>query len=172
MTLSNTRANRFTIWLIICTLAFLRLHNLCAQPPLPNRSVTARTIQALNFSTIYTGNSGGTVVIAADGSRTSTGSVILVNTGNQPTPAIFEISLCQGRTVTLTYPAMVTLNGSNGGTLSLQITPEKGAGGTPFQVNNDCNFITPLRVGGTLTVPASAPVGLYTGSFEIIFNQQ
>ncbi|HKK42735.1 MAG TPA: DUF4402 domain-containing protein, partial [Bacteroidales bacterium] len=88
---------------------------------------------------------------------------------------IFEISLCQGRSVIITYPPSVTLSGSNGGSMTLNIGPtEKGISGSVFQVNFDCNFITPLRVGGTLIVGNNSanPGGTYTGSFSITFNQE
>jgi hypothetical protein len=49
---------------------------------------------------------------------------------------------------------------------------EKGLNGAVFAVNNNCNFITKLRVGGTLHIPENSTAGSFTGSFEISFNQQ
>ncbi len=145
-------------------------------PDLPNRTITLRNpTQTLKFGAFcVTGSGGGTVTVNWDGTRTATGSIILLNT--EPfQPAIFEISLCQGRNVTFNFtPPSITMNGSpGGGTLNLEFLPEKSAG-IPFPVNNDCNFITPLRVGGKLTVgsPTANPSGTYNGSFSITFTQQ
>lgn len=49
---------------------------------------------------------------------------------------------------------------------------EKGGNTATFAVDTNCNFITTLRVGGTLHVPAVSPAGVYTGTFEIIFEQE
>ena len=37
---------------------------------------------------------------------------------------------------------------------------------------SDCNFISQVRVGGTLSVPGGAPVGIYSGHFNITFTQE
>jgi hypothetical protein len=88
-------------------------------------------------------------------------------------PAIFEVKLCQGRNVIITFSATTILTGSNGGSLTLNIGPtEKGISSANFTTNSDCNFVTPLRVGGTLNIPGTAIPGNYTGSFEITFNQE
>jgi hypothetical protein len=148
------------------------------QPVLPPRTITVNSTQALHFGSFCLqniGSSGGTVTVDWQGTRTSTGEVILLETAPAYQAAIFEINLCQGRNIVITYSATTTLTGSNGGSLTLNIGPtEKGASGTAFQVNTDCNFITQLRVGGTLTVGSNAanPGGNYTGSFSITFNQQ
>ncbi|MFZ4400309.1 MAG: DUF4402 domain-containing protein [Bacteroidales bacterium] len=148
-----------------------------AQPALPNRSVTVVATQAINFGAFClqtVASSGGTVQLDWQGNRSSTGQVVLLNSDSYY-PAIFEIQLCQGRTVIITYPPTTTLTGSNGGFLTLNIGPtEKGGNGASFEVNNDCNFVTRLRVGGTLTVGNNSanPGGIYTGSFSITFNQQ
>jgi hypothetical protein len=149
-----------------------------AQPVLPPRSITVNSTQALHFGTFClenTGSSGGTVSVDWQGNRTSTGQVYLLPTAPIHQAAIFEISLCQGRSVVISYPQTTILTGSNGGTMTLYIGPtEKGESGSTFQVNGDCNFITQLRVGGKLIVGSNSanPGGTYTGSFSIIFNQQ
>lgn len=149
-----------------------------AQPVMPPRTVTVNATQALHFGSFClqnTGSSGGTVTVDWQGNRTSTGEVTLLAMAPLHQAAIFEVNLCQGRNIIITYSATTTLNGNNGGSLLLNIGPtEKGVSGTAFQVNTDCSFITQLRVGGTLTVGnnASNPGGNYTGSFSITFNQQ
>ena len=118
---------------------------------------------------------GGTVTVDWQGSRSATGDVVLLSSNPPPSPAIFEVKLCQGRNVVITYSATTLLTGSDGGSLLLNIGPtEKGVSGSSFPINNDCNFITQVRVGGTLVVGSMTanPGGNYSGSFSITFNQQ
>ena len=145
-----------------------------AQPILPQRTVTVTATQGIHFGAFCVTGGGGDVIVGYSGSRTSTGGIILLPISPTAQPAIFEIKLCQGRNVNISIVQSVILSGSNGGTsLTLDLGPtEKGAIGIPFATNNDCNFITPLRVGGTLHVPGSAIPGTFTGSFSITFNQE
>jgi len=145
-----------------------------AQPVLPQRSLSVTATQGIHFGTFcLTGSSGGTVTVGYEGSRSSTGDVLLLTKAPTAHPAIFEIKLCEGRNVTINFDVSTTLNGSNSGTLTLNLGPtEKGINGVGFPTNSDCNFFTQLRMGGTLNVPGGAIVGTYTGSFAITFNQE
>lgn len=136
--------------------------------------LTVTDTQAINFGTFYlTGGAGGTITVGYDGSRTSTGDILLLSMAPTAQPAIFEIKLCPGGNVSVTFDATTTLTGSNGGSLTLDIGPtEKGPNGSIFATNSDCNIITPLHVGGTLHVPGTAISGTYTGSLAITINQQ
>jgi hypothetical protein len=145
-----------------------------SQPPLPQRNLTVTATQAIHFGTFcVTGGGGGAVIVGYDGNRTSTGDILLLSIAPTSQPAIFEVKLCQGRNVTITFSPTAILTNGSGGALTLHIGPtEQGINGNRFTTNNDCNFITPLRVGGTLDVPGNAPPGIYTGSFDITFNQE
>lgn len=167
--------NRRLLKLLFLTMVlFSCAYSSFAQPILPQRTLTVTATQALHFGTFCVqGWPGGTVTVGYDGSRTATGNIILLSLSPTAQPAIFEIKLCQGRNVIITFPPTSTLTGSNGGSLTLDIGPtEKGINGGSFPANNDCNFITPLRVGGTLHLPAATIHGVYSGSFEITFNQE
>lgn len=144
-----------------------------AQPDLPPRSLTVTATQAIHFGTLCVGATGGTTTIGWDGSRSSTGDVVLLAMAPTAQPAIFEITLCQGRNVIITFSPTTILTNGTGGSLTLNIGPtEQGGNNASFTTNNDCNFVTPLRVGGTLVLPGSAPSGTYSGSFNITFNQE
>lgn len=159
----------------LITVLFLGgINFLYAQPALPQRSITVNSTQALQFGTFaLTGGSGGTVSVGWDGNRTRTGDIALLAMAPMAQPAIFEIKLCQGRNVSIQYPPTTTLTGDAGGTITLNIGPtEKGSNGAFFPTNNNCNFITTLRVGGTLQIPVAAIPGYYTGNFTITFNQE
>jgi len=144
-----------------------------AQPILPQRTVTVTATQAIHFGTLcLNGTSGGTVTLGYNGVRTSP-DIYLSPIAPVPQPAIFEIKLCEGRNIIITYTPTITLTGNNGGTFTLDIGPtDKGVSGSSFAVNSDCNFITPLRVGGTLHIPDYSPSGTYTGNFDITFEQE
>lgn len=160
--------------LFLTTVLLMCINFSFSQPALPQRSITVTATQPIHFGTFcVTGSAGGTVTVGYDGSRTSSGDIILLAMAPSAQPAIFEIKLCQGRNIILTFATTTTLSGSMGGLLTLDIGPsEKGINGAVFTSNSDCNFITPLRVGGTLHIPATAPQGTYSGNFDITLNQE
>lgn len=145
-----------------------------SQPPLPQRTLIVTVTQSIHFGTFCRmGSSGGTVILGYDGSRSSTGDIGLLSTEPTSHPAIFEIKLCQGRNVVVTFDPTTILSGSNGGSFTLDIGPtEKGGNNVIFSTNSDCNFITPLRVGGTLHIPGTSIPGIYTGIFVINLSQE
>lgn len=144
------------------------------QPALPQRFITVTSTQAIHFGTFcLTGGSGGTITLGFDGSRSSSGGIVLLSAAPYAKPAIFEVKICQGRNVSISFASSTILTGNNGGTLTLDIGPtEKGSNGSVFTTNSDCNFITPIRVGGTLHVPANATPGNYSGNFNITLIQE
>jgi len=139
-----------------------------------SQTIIATQTQAINFGTYcVNGTGGGTVSIGWDGTRTSTGNIVLLNITPYAQPAIFEIKLLKGNSVTFTYFPMGILTGSNGGTLSFDIGPtEHGINGSSFTVNTNANYLIPFKVGGTLHIPANAIQGTYSGNFDITFQQE
>jgi hypothetical protein len=136
-----------------------------------------RATQALNFGdmTILSGSSGGTVSVDQNGIRSSTGSVVMLNMGNPVQPAIFEVKICPGRMINVTFPNTTVLTGSNGGSMLLHLGPTSiGGSGSTFISNKGCDDIHLIRVGGTLDVGniGSNPAGLYSGTFSLTFIQQ
>jgi hypothetical protein len=159
--------------LVVMAILFLCFNFSYAQPSLPSRSITVIATQSLHFGAFAAGAAGGTVTVGWDGTRTNTGDITLLSMAPTYQPAIFEIKLCAGRNINITFDPTVNLSGSDGGNLTLHVGPtEKGPNGVAFTTNTDCNFITPLRVGGTLDVPGGSIPGEYTGSFFITFNQE
>jgi len=148
---------------------FFCLNTTYSQPSLPQRTVSATPTQPIDFGTFYV-TSAGTITVNWQGIVSTTGGVVIVSSVNAR-PAIFDITLCQGRNVTLTYSPTITItNGATSITLILGDT-EKGPNGTTFTVDTNCTFITTLRVGGTLDIPDGAVSGVYTGSFSMNFTQ-
>ena len=142
-----------------------------AQPALPQRVVTVEPTQTIDFGIFYV-VSAGTITVDWQGVVSTTGGVFSLSSASAH-PAIFDIKLCQGRNVTITYEPTTTItNGTR--SLNLNIGPtEKGSIGATFPVEGDCNFITSLRVGGTLDVLGSPPpAGIYNGSFSMTFIQE
>ena len=146
---------------------------ICGQPALPQRTVEVTPTQSISFGQFFDkGGNGGTITVNWQGVRTTTGDIYPIPS-SPVTPAIYAVKLCQGRTVNITYPESATLTDGNGFSLKLDIGPtEKGANGAIFATENNCNFITLLRVGGTLHIPPNTPTNSFTGNFSIYFEQQ
>jgi hypothetical protein len=143
-----------------------------AQPGLPPRTMTVTATQPIEFGAFVATGSGGTITVDWHGVRSSTGGIVLVS-ASICKPAIFEVKLCPGRDVMITYSPTILLSNGSGGSLTLTIGPnEMGENGNHFIVNTDCNFITPFHVGGTLNIPSgTVPEGIYSGVFDITFTQ-
>lgn len=162
---------RHLLKLLQFPILFLFVSFLYGQPGLLESSITVLPTQSINFGTFYI-TGAGTIEVDFHGNVHVTGGVISLNT-TSGTPAIFEIKLCEGGTIRMAYDYSVFLNGSNGGQLELIIgATERGVSGDIFSSENNCNFITPLRVGGKLVVPANAVPGAYAGSFPMSFTQE
>lgn len=127
--------------------------------------------QGLQFGAFYQGATGGTVIVYPNGSRSTTGSVIQTNQGISFSPAIFEVDAEPGTLVTVVNGPDVTLNGSNGGSISLKIGSSDP--GSPFIATQASPGRTQIRIGGTLTLtsPLANPPGNYSGTFSVTFIQ-
>ena len=143
------------------------------QPALPQRSITIYASQGIDFGLFYDQDgSGGSISLDWQGNRTVSGSIHTLPSF-PGRPALFEIKLCQGRAITISYSPEAILTGTNGDEIIMKIGPtQKGSNGAVFATENNCNFITILRVGGTLIIPPNTEPDIFSGEFEISFDQQ
>ena len=111
-----------------------------AQPGLPPRTITVTATQPIEFGAFVVTGSGGTITVDWHGVRSSIGGIVLVS-ASICKPAIFEVKLCPGRNVMITYSPTILLSNGSGGSLTLNIGPtEMGENGDVFIVTSDCNF--------------------------------
>lgn len=145
------------------------------KPPKPF-TITAATLQNMNFGTFcISSNGSGSVIIYPDGSRLCSGNIIPVNS---TTSALrYEVVATLGTLITIVGQHL-TLTGSNGGTIGLDIGDSYPhspfiATGIPTGVDGTLVKIQ-VTIGGTLTVAGSGdyPPGNYGASFDVTFNQQ
>ncbi|MGO4822581.1 MULTISPECIES: DUF4402 domain-containing protein [unclassified Flavobacterium] len=176
--LDLTNSNiKFSI--LFCSV-FLYTSVICSQPSLPSRALTVNATQQLSFGTFaLTGGGDGILTIGTDGFRTAIQNIYLSELSPYAQPAVFDIRLCQGRNVRINFEDAIFLTRPGGGTMRLELGPARREGiatdlknGDSFSSQNNCNFITILRLGGKLYIPANSLSGIYTGSFEIMFEQE
>jgi len=159
-------------WFISIVFLFsFSLANGQEKPPRPV-IIYVNPAQGLNFGGFVQGNSGGSIIIYPNGSRSVTGSVIPVSLGYSYSPAIFEVDAEPGTLVTINNGPDIRLNGSNGGFMTMHIGTSSL--GSPFIATAVSPARTQLRIGGTLTVgtPIANPPGDYSGTFSVTFIQQ
>lgn len=139
---------------------------------LPPRPVSVYLDQELSFGAFSTGVSGGTVIIYADGTRSATGSVVLVNMGYLYFPAIFSVETNPGNIISILYGGDAILTGNNGGTLTVQLSDPDPP--SPFVTTAVPPGRTQIYIGATLLVgnTFANPPGTYTGTVSVIFNQE
>jgi spore coat protein U-like protein len=130
--------------------------------------ISITKIDDLNFGSFAPGANGGTVSVQLDGTRSFTGSVTLLDQGEEtPTRALynvrgkanasFYVKLPDANSVSLTGPANVD---------PLKITLfVHNAGDNPAL---DGNGEKQFSVGATLAVNPNQPAGTYTGTFDVI----
>ena len=171
MKISSTKSVFQKLW-ALSIISFFCFNVSFAQPEKTQLSITASLTQSINFGSFCViGNSGGTITIAFDGSRTSTGGIVLLSNAPIATQAIYEIKLSHAAKISITYNAQTMLTNSSGGKLMLDVGPtDKGINGSSFTIGGQNNFSAQLYLGGTLHIPGTAPPGNYSGSFDITFN--
>ena len=140
-------------------------------PPRPI-TVTVNMSQNLSFGAFYHFNTGGTVTIGSDGSRSATGDVVLLNLGYTYSTGLYDLVGNPGTLVSILKGPDAVLPGSNGGSMTLQIGDTDPI--SPFVITTVPPTVTQLRIGGTIIVsnPLSNPPGNYSGTFDITFVQE
>jgi hypothetical protein len=142
------------------------------QPPPRPISIFVNPAQGLRFGAFSTGIAGGTVTVSPNGSRSSTGSVVLLQLGFTFAPAVFEVDANPGTLIQIVNGSPAVLTGNNGGTLT--VTIGTSSTGTPFIATATPPARTLVRIGGTLTVGSllANPPGQYSGTFNVTFIQE
>lgn len=160
--------------LFLIVIAFFGYSITYAQADIAQQPITLAATRAICFGKFcVTGSSGGTITIGYDGNRTATGAIVLLPGYPAAEPAIFEAKLCPNKNVSINFDAAISISSSNGTLLKMDIGPsEKGANGSVFITNTDCNTATALRVGGTLYISGKTIPGNYSGIFNITFKQE
>lgn len=136
---------------------------------IPTPVVTVNVRQELQLGAFTQGNSGGSISITYDGTRTGTGSVVPLSLGSASSPLILEIQGPKGSIVSMIENEATILTGSNGGTMRLKLksfNPEM-----PFVIADDPPAKNIIRIGAELTVgnAQQSPPGNYSGSMNISF---
>lgn len=143
-------------------------------PPVPPRPIAifASPDQGLIFGTFFRGNTGGTITVFPDGSRSVTGDLVQSNIGVPFSPAIFEIEANQGTIISILNGSDAILNGNNGGSVTLKLGTSSP--GSPFITSVQSPSRTIVKIGGTLIVGGAlaSPSGSYSGNFYVTFIQQ
>jgi len=140
---------------ILLTAGLLNPSALLAAPT----SVTK--VQDLDFGKVAGGSgSFGTVTIDSSGARSSSGTVMLLN--STCSPARFVINGDAGRPYLLTLPAALTINS---GTDQMNVTALTSS--IPVTGVLPANGTLSLVVGGTLMVESSQRNSSYSGSLVI-----
>lgn len=120
----------------------------------------------LCFGAFYPGKFGGSVVINEEGVRSSNGSVILLNSELQPSPAVFEIRCESNTMINVIVEETIVMQSANNGTVTCEIID-----------NGKSNFISPenaengflYTVGGRITTSEiqNSITEEYTGTVSI-----
>ena len=158
-------------FLLIIILLFAISNDLSAQEP-PPRPLEVTVDQNLAFGAFSQGAAGGSVTVTTAGSRSASGDVILLTLGNLYYAATYKLIANAGTVVSILNGSDILLSGSNGGTMSLHIGDSDPV--SPFVISTVPPAFTMMNVGGTLTVgdPGTNPPGIYSGMFDITFNQE
>ncbi|MFN5983250.1 MAG: DUF4402 domain-containing protein [Fluviicola sp.] len=129
-----------------------------------NFSVTK--LKDLCFGAFYPGKFGGSIEVNEDGIRSSNGSVILLNSELQPSPAVFEIRCPSNTLINVIVEETIVMKNSNNTTVVCEIV-----------YNEKSNFISPANaengflysVGGRITTTETLTTSTedYTGTISI-----
>jgi hypothetical protein len=122
----------------------------------------------MNFGNIAVSTAtGGTVVLAPAGTRTTTGSVSLPATAGSPTAAAFTVTGQGSYTYAITLPTTATLTDGSSHNMTVNtFTSNPSSTGTLSSGTQN------IAVGATLTVGAAQAAGAYTTStpFAVTVN--
>ena len=122
-------------------------------------SITMTQTQGLDFGTITSGQAGDVTINPADGSRQVDGGVGAV-AADVGAPGTFQVTGHPNALIVIKVDGVIT--GFAGG-----ITGVTKVGTLPTVLNGT---IVSFPVGGTLSIPAKTPAGVYSGTYNVSVN--
>ncbi len=159
----------YTQWLLMLLLLAFMCDASAATRAQCNNAMVVVEVQELNFGN-YVGTTGGNIIVATNGARSSTGPVLVA--GGTVSAGIYQVSsTIAGCDV---YPVRIDYQGTNGNRLT-------GAGSampfgtfvsdppSMFNISPLPNVATTVNIGATLVSPASQAAGLYTDNYRVRF---
>ena len=167
-------SSKFLTSAIVWSLLFILTITVVNGQELPPRplTVTVSLSQNLSFGAFYHGNAGGSVIIYNDGSRSSSGDIVLLTMGYSFSTGLYDVVANPGTLISILKGPDAILTGSNGGFMVLQIGDSNP--GNPFIITTTPPMATQVRIGGTLVVgnPLTNPPGNYGGTFDVTLVQE
>jgi hypothetical protein len=119
-------------------------------------------VNDLDFGTVVSSSTSGTVSIAADGSGQSvTGGVTAVASGTA-SRALFAGAGSAGQQVNIFLAPPASLSDGNGHSVPISLSLEKAV------LTIDSTRTFSVGIGGTVTVAANQAEGTYTGTFTVL----
>jgi hypothetical protein len=116
----------------------------------------------MDFGTIAASATAGTVTLdTATNTRSASGGVYLQSGGAAAQIAQFTVTGEPNHSFAVSSPASISLDRSGGGSLTLALT------GTTSPSTLDETGSSTIKIGGTLSVPASALAGAYTNTTDL-----
>jgi hypothetical protein len=130
-------------------------------------SISSSTLQNLQFGELTAGPIAGTVLLTANGVRSSTGGVSLSLTGTS-SPATFTLTGNPNATYAITLPVSVTITDGTGNSMTVDGFLSLPAATGQLSATGQQT----LAVGGRLNVPANQVMGAYSGILlvMIVYN--
>lgn len=126
------------------------------------RHVSVANISAMEFGEVSVNSVPGTVTLNPDGSRSSSGGVLIDSTGSA-SPARFMVEGMAGLDYQVQLPGQVVIGDGNGNTIIVDnlvaASRDTGAGSAPG--------VLELQVGGRLNLKENQAVGDYSGTLVV-----
>lgn len=136
------------------------------------------SVEELEFGSLLAGGTAGTVVVAPDAVRTSTGGVTLAGGLVQPARFAGRGTNNQIVAISISAPTYILTRAGGGATMSLDTltigsTPTAVLTPTPrtFRITSPTGIFN-FPVGGTLRVAANQLPGDYAGTITLTLNYQ
>lgn len=121
--------------------------------------ISISKVADMNFGTIASSGTAGTVVLGYTDNASVTGGVSSPNGGAGATTASFNVTGEGTNSFSVAVPTTITLSDGGANTLSVTgISADSDVQGTLVAGTST------IKVGATLTVPAGAPAGTYTNT--------
>ena len=127
----------------------------------------------LMFGNIVRSSSAFTVTVNHDGTRSQTGGVTYINTGDEYSAAMFSVTGESGQTYNISLSdTEITLNGPGSGEMTVNAFSIGGTAynGTDIERTINSEATDSFAIGATLNGSTNQTSGVYSGTFDVTVN--